>query len=174
MKLKKRQFARLKDIAESVNHVLPGTGIKLDQLIADIESVQKVKTVQEKPLKREVYERPSDFMERIYDQHRKDVRNDFIKQGASSYDPNAPFIRGLRDAVEARSKPNPNNISDFLDEVLVLSNKEPKIGDVGFFWDSDPNYYTVYGKISDLKVNSFQHESGNWFNYFSKTPPELR
>lgn len=43
MKLKKRQFARLKDIAEAVNHVLPGTGIQLDKLIAEIESVQKVK-----------------------------------------------------------------------------------------------------------------------------------
>ena len=160
MKLKKRHFKRLKEIALR----LGGRYRKdLDQLIADIESVQRVKTIKEKPLSREMYERPTDFIERIYDQHRQDMENDFIKQGASSSDPNIPFTRGLRDAVEALS--------------------DPKIGDVGYFWTTGND--TRYGKIKEISSSGFKGDTYTvyriensdgceYYVHFSKTPPELK
>lgn len=110
MKIKKRQFARLKDIAEGLGGTLRP---QLDKLISDIESVQKVKT---------------------------------IKEG------------GLRDAVEAIS--------------------EPKIGDVGYFWDfiEDGVGHVVYGVLLGINIfNTEPYKAGNLFyENFSKTPPELR
>ena len=190
MKLKKRQFARLKDIAEAVNHVLPGTGIQLDKLITDIESVQKtkeefaftdidqlqkefgnIKTVQEKPLSFD------DFVkETIFDNHRKSVYDYIRKQGKPTtigIDGVAEFKGGLRDVVELG--PTPKEISDFLDEALVLSNKEPKIGDVGFFW-YDASDFVFYGILSDIKEDKeikYMSNAGTYM-YFSKTPPELK
>lgn len=53
MKIKKKQFKELKEIVDSVNNIVPGTGIRLNKLISEIESIQKIstKTVKEKPLK---------------------------------------------------------------------------------------------------------------------------
>jgi len=105
MKIKKQQFARLKDIAESVNYMLPSTGIKLDRLIADIESVQKPKTetVQEKPIN---FSPHYTFASgNIFDEQRKAVDDYIRKQGesmvAASIDDSTEFKGGLRDAVEA-------------------------------------------------------------------------
>lgn len=52
MKLKRKHFARLKEIAEEINEsgVFGLTAIKLNKLIADIESVQKPKTIKEEPI----------------------------------------------------------------------------------------------------------------------------
>jgi hypothetical protein len=92
------------------------------------------------------------------DSVRHEFAKNYIRQGesmvAASSDKSTGFKGGLRSAVEA------------LDS--------PKIGDVGYFHCGNPNYYTIYGKITDLKENSFQHGSENWFPHFSKTPPELK
>ena len=167
MKLKKRQFARLKDIAEEVNHIIPGTGIKLDKLIADIESVQKVKTigiqtVQENPVPlNSIYAFAAGD---IFDKHRKSVEDSIRKEHESMVaaitDESTTFNGGLRDAVEALS--------------------EPKIGDVGYFWD-ESCVSAVFGKI-DLILESFPVKyqvvlNGEFvrnYSNFSKTPPELK
>lgn len=154
MKLKKRQFARLKDIAEAVNTngVFGLTGIKLDKLIADIESVQKVKMVQEVPLNKTAafLEVCAKYQEEFYANH--------LKQGeamvAASTDETTTFKGGLRDAVEALS--------------------EPKIGDVGYFNLGSPSAPVVYGRMRNFTGNNYQDTHGNWYRGFSKTPPELR
>jgi len=75
MKIKRKQFTRLKEIAESVNQVLPGTGIKLDRLIADIESVQKVKAIIEEPLSLSEL-----AIKKACDKHRKDVEDNIANE----------------------------------------------------------------------------------------------
>ncbi len=164
MKLKKKHFKKLKEIAVAVNQIMPGTGIRLDKLIADIESVQK----------------PTD--EAIYEMYRKEAETSFLKEGkamvAASTDDGTEFKGGLRGVVE--SVTNPNEISGFLDSALVLSNTDPKIGDVGYFWD-EPCISAVFGKI-DLILESFpvkyqvvlNGEFVRKFSNFSKTPPELK
>lgn len=99
MKLKKRQFARLKDISEEINTsgMFGLGGVKLDKLIADIESVQKVKTIKEKPLSKTAafLEVCAKYQEEFYANH--------LKQGesmvAASTDETTIFKGGLRDAV---------------------------------------------------------------------------
>ncbi len=127
MKLKKKHFKRLKGIAEKLNHELNYSGLSLSDLIADIESVQKVKTIQEKPLNK-----------------------------------TAAFLEVCAKHQE-----------DFLDDSLSLSNKEPKIGDVGYFWITDTSFVS-YGKVSEIIPTGFRISNGTLFRNFSKTPPELR
>jgi hypothetical protein len=96
MKLKKRHFEILKDIAEKLNHELNYSGLLLSDLIADIESVQKqneehtlinidqlrkdmeeqkVETVQEEPIS------PSELaIKRACDKHRKSVEDNIQKE----------------------------------------------------------------------------------------------
>lgn len=112
MKLKKKHFKRLKDIAVVVNQIFPGTGAQLDKLIADIESVQKVKEnfslididqLRKDTVNGKVKNRPDSvaninnsrpsiqdkkkykeyIMGRLRSQHRKDVENNIQKEGDS-------------------------------------------------------------------------------------------
>lgn len=188
MKLKKKHFKRLKEIAVAVNQVFPGTGVRLDKLIAEIESVQKL---------------PVEDL--IYAMHRKDVKANILKEGeamvAASTDEGTEFKGGLRAQMkqyetlpgeglnpihqalkiglqiqkELIDKSKSNKISNLLDDALVLSNKDPKIGDVGYFWDNDINgvYYCI---LKEIKPNGdyVARTSLGTFNHFSKTPPELK
>lgn len=173
MKLKKRQFARLKDITEGLGGTLRP---QLDQLIADIESVQKVKAIQERPLNK-----TAAFLE-VCHRYQQEYYANVLKEGeamvAASTDTGTEFKGGLRDAVEALLDPNPNDISDFLDDALVLSNKDPKIGDVGYFWDTIGHgvYYGILESIQELSHFPYfpVNHKGNQFKNFSKTPPELK
>jgi len=102
MKLKKKHFARLKEIAEKLNHELNYSGLLLSDLITDIESVQKAKAVEEKPLNK-----TAAFLE-VCAKHQEELYANHLKQGesmvAASTDTSSPFTRGLRDAVEATSE----------------------------------------------------------------------
>lgn len=153
MKLKKKHFKRLQEIAKETNEngIFGMTGIRLNTLITDIELVQKPKTVQEKPLS----------WSSFGDRHVESAGNIFDQQ----------------------KDPYPSYISDFLDEALVLSNKEPKIGDVGFFWTTGSD--TRYGKIKEISSSEFkgetytvyridQSDGCEFYVHFSKTPPELK
>lgn len=243
MKLKKKHFKRLKDIAVAVNEIVPGTGVRLDKLIAEIESVQKVKeefslididqlrkdTVKEKvkigpdsvaninnsrPSIQDKKKYKEYIMDRVYSQHRKDVENNIQKEGeamVAASTGEGTYTEGLRkylsDSTDWKPlefggsdftktvdasilKEEPNNgileikkgseIEKFLDDALVLSNKDPKIGDVGYFWD-DPCISAVFGKL-DLVLESYPVKyqvtlNGDFvrnFPNFSKTPPELK
>ena len=105
MKLKKKHFKKLKEIAVAVNQIFPGTGVRLDKLIAEIESVQKVKN-----------------QCNYFNNLSKAIENrEPIKIKTSSGRP----LNGIAE-IEKGSE-----IEKFLDDALVLSNKDPKIGDVG-------------------------------------------
>lgn len=183
MKLKKRQFARLKDISEEINTsgMFGLGGVKLDKLIADIESVQKVKeefslididqlqkdlkkekvkTIKEKPLSTTGFVGNVEFSGNIFnDSIRQEFSKSYIRQGesmvAASTDETTIFKGGLRDAVEALA--------------------EPKIGDVGFFW-GEPLTFVYYGRLIDIITKNgveYATSTGTYSN-FSKTPPELK
>lgn len=162
MKIKKRQFTRLKDIAEEVNTcgVFGLTGLKLGKLIADIESVQN---------------RPVEDM--IYAMHRKDVENNIQKEGeamvAASIN-EGTYTEGLRKYLSDSTdwKPLEFGGSDFTKTVDV--DPDPKIGDVGYFNLGSPNAPIVYGRIRNFTGNKYQDMHGNSYCGFSKTPPELK
>lgn len=138
MKLKKKHFKKLKEIAVVVNEIVPGTGIRLDKLIAEIESVQRVKTIQEKQLRTPIYPVPDSVHKGLM----SDIRN--------------RILRG----------------------VMYVPDTDPKIGDVGYFWDSIKQgvYYGILGTISKFEVFKYipLGYKGNQFKNFSKTPPELK
>jgi hypothetical protein len=197
MKLKKKEFDRLIKIVYSVSYFDGIDEIKDILAKVGMRYENNPKTVQEKPL---------DFMEQLFNEHRKDVENDFIKQGASSYDPNIPFTRGLRDALEAvagQKTERPLRFShlgfksywnDFYSDLkekvkelekepIGVSVTDPKIGDLGYFWDKDSDPHAIYGKISIILPGPvggmrygilFHREELVYYKNFSKTPPDLR
>lgn len=161
MKLKKKYFKRLKDIAVAVNQIVPGTGVRLDKLIAEIESVQKVKTIQERPLNK-----TAAFLEACH-RHQQEYYANALKEGesmvASSTDEGTEFKGGLRDLVGVESG--------------------PKIGDVGYFWTNGNDIR--YGKLKEISSSEFKGKSYKVYRIsnsdgcesytnFSKTPPELK
>lgn len=166
MKIKKRQFARLKDIAEEVNTcgVFGLTGLKLGKLIADIESVQKRKVE-----------------DMIYAMHRKDVENNIQKEGESMVAASAnegTYTEGLRKYLSDSKdwKPLEFGGSDFTK--TVDADPDPKIGDIGYFWDTIGHgvYYGILESIEKLSHFPYfpVNHKGNQFKNFSKTPPELK
>jgi hypothetical protein len=160
MKIKKKHFKRLQEIAEKLNHELNYSGMSLSDLITDIESVQKQKTVQKIPSSSNfIY---ATVAGNIFDEHRKSVEDCIRKEGeamvAASTDESTTFKGGLREAVETLAK--------------------PKIGDVGYFWDeclgmNGPIRYDILSDINTNRRNMFG-TNGVWFPNFSKTPPELK
>lgn len=74
----------------------------------------------------------------------------------------------------AEPKPTPSDISDFLDEALVLSNTDPKIGDVGYFWSETSEGYIQYGVLKEILNDGYKSKLDLCYDYFSKTPPELK
>jgi len=134
MKIKKRQFARLKDIAESVSQVMTGTGIKLDKLIADIESIQKqkeefslididqlrkgmakqkVETIQEKPIS------PSELVIKIAcDKHRKSVDDNI--ENKYGWDKNPLSVDSKR--VKVVDLEEPTSTSGFVGNIEFTGN----------------------------------------------------
>jgi len=167
MKLKKKHFARLKEIALGMGGPWRPD---LDALITDIESVQKPKTVQEKPLNL------SDFFKRMahYD-HRKSVFNNITKEGesmvAASTDDSTEFKGGLRDMLESlreaqdRHEKEIDAIHREADEAILsikkdAYNTEPKIGDVGYFWDRIG--HGVYYGILEITVRFLVYFAYNY------------
>jgi hypothetical protein len=166
MKLKKKHFKRLKEIAEKLNHELNYSGLLLSDLITDIESVQKdktsmVETIQEKPITG-----TAAFLEACA-KHQKDFYENVLNEGrtqvAASIDNSTEFNGGLRGVVEALA--------------------EPKIGDVGYFWTTGNDI--MYGIIKEISSSEFKGESYivyrisdsdgcEFYTNFSKTPPELK
>lgn len=146
MKIKKKHFKKLKEIAVAVNQILPGTGIRLDKLIAEMESVQKVPV-----------------QDLIYAMHRKDVEDNIHKESDAMVAASGNLVKLTRDS----KIPVPEQ-----------SNPDPKIGDVGYFWDSIKQgvYYGILGTISKFEVFKYipLGYKGNQFKNFSKTPPELK
>lgn len=163
MKLKKKHFKRLQEIAEKLNHELNYSGMSLSDLITDIESVQKPKTetVQESPLNTTGFIGNIEFSGNIFnDAIRAEFSKSYMRQGesmvASSTDQSTEFKGGLRDAVE----------------------DEYKVGDVGYFWGSGnvelPVLYGVLKEIDITQEYPFITTTGQYRSNFSKTPPELK
>ncbi len=162
MKLKKKHFKKLKEIAKAVNEIVPGTGARLDKLIAEIESVQKekIETIQEKPITG-----TAAFLDACI-KHQKEVEDSIQKErdsiaaasgfvaSVSNNDKSTTFDGGLRAAVETLA--------------------DPKIGDVGYFSTGSPNNHITYSRIRDYNGNKYQDIHGDWYCGFSKTPPELK
>lgn len=168
MKLKKKHFKELKEIAKTVNEIVPGTGVRIDKLIADIESVQK----------------PTD--EVIYEMYRKNMedRRDGKSMFAASTD-NGTQFKGLRAQVKQYDT-LPGEITDAVSDIeqFLLSTieekpldwREPKIGDIGYFWD-EPCLSSTYGKLNligeayPVKYRVvLDGKFYKWYNNFSKTP----
>lgn len=169
MKLKKKHFKRLKQISKDANEVgcFGLIGIQLDKLIAEIESVQKVKTVQERPISTTGFIGSVEYSGNFFDQHRKDVEANILKESesmvAASTDEGTEFKGGFRDLVGVESG--------------------PKIGDIGYFWTTGNDIH--YGKLKEIislefkgksyKVYRISNSDGcEFYTNFSKTPPELK
>lgn len=93
MKIKKKHFKKLKEIAVAVNQIVPGTGIRLDKLIAEMESVQKVPV-----------------QDLIYAMHRKDVEDNIQKESDAMVAASGNLIKLTRDSkipVPEQSNPDP-------------------------------------------------------------------
>ncbi len=168
MKLKKKHFKKLKEIAVSVNQIVPGTGIRLDKLIAEIESVQK-----------------DPVEDLIYAMHRKDVENNIQKESdamvAASTD-DSTTTEGLRKYLVDSTGWRPLEFggSDFAK--TIDTDPDPKIGDVGYFWD-EPCISAVFGKLVSISGTIavpvkykvvLNGEFVRYYKNFSKTPPELK
>lgn len=102
MKLKKRQFTKLQQIAFTVNQILPGTGVALDKLIADIESVQKPKEefgfIDADQLKKD-FRSGSPFFESL----KEEARDIFFKEGKNAVEnslSDRSTTKGVRNLVE--------------------------------------------------------------------------
>jgi hypothetical protein len=171
MKLKKKHFKRLQEIAKKLNHELNYSGLLLSDLITDIGAVQKVKpphefkTFQEKPLTG-----TAAFLE-VCANYQEEFYANYLKQGeamvAASTD-ESTTTKGIRDSLKALVK----------DDVVVFMENydtEPKIGDVGFFW-GEPLTFVYYGRLIDIITKNgveYVTNTGTYSN-FSKTPPELK
>jgi hypothetical protein len=170
MKLKKKHFKRLKEIAEKLNHELNYSGLLLSDLITDIGAVQKVKpphefeTVHEKPITG-----TAAFLEACV-KYQEEFYANYLKQGesmvAASTD-ESTTTKGIRDSLKALVK----------DDVVVFMENydtEPKVGDVGYFSTGSPSNHITYSRIIDYDGNKYQDIHGDWYRFFSKTPPELK
>ena len=151
MKLKKKHFKKLKEIAVAVNQIVPGTGILLDKLIAEIESVQKVK---------------EEFALIDIDQLRKDVVKQIVEKPLRT--PNYPVPDSVH--KEMMSDVRNQNFREF----MHAPDTDPKIGDVGYFSTGSPSNHITYSRIRNYTDNKYQDIHGDWYVGCSSTPPELK
>jgi hypothetical protein len=181
MKLKKKHFKKLKEIKEEVwgKGYFGLLGERLNNLIIDIESVQKpkfksdwlgdldnhfvdktskVETIQEKPITG-----TTSFLDACT-KFQEDFYENLLNEGRT--DNSTEFKGGLRSIVESN------------DGVSFLENYEyaPKIGDVGYFWDDEEPKLIEYGILKEIREDEFPFKSHLevYTRYFSKTPPELK
>ncbi len=194
MKLKKRQFTKLQQIAFTVNQILPGTGVQLDKLIADIESVQKPKEefgfFDADQLKKD-FSSGSPFYESL----KEEARDIFFKEGKNAVENSLSDRRSTKGIRNKLRNLDPsicrkiNGVMDvetgsdlekFLDPLIA-----PQIGDIGYFWDDRYPNVLYTGILSETKIdgsgkvvyyglkNKNISKDAALFGYFSKTPPEL-
>ena len=185
MKLKKRQFTKLQQIAFTVNQILPGTGIQLDKLITDIESVQKPKTIKEEPLVGAYIESlKEEARDMFFNEGKNAVENSMsdrrstkgIRNKLRNLDPS--IVRKINGVMDVETG---SDLEKFLNPLMA-----PQIGDVGYFWDERYPNVLYTGILSETKIdgsgkvvyyglkNKNISKDAALFGYFSKTPPELK
>ena len=176
MKLKKRQFTKLQQIAFTVNQILPGTGIQLDKLITDIESVQKPKTIKEEPL-------VGAYIESL----KEEARDMFFKEGKNGLEnsmSDRSTTKGIRNKLRNLDQSIGRKINGVMDvetgsdlEKFLNPLMAPQIGDVGYFWDNIAEYGVVrYGVLKSISKGNKEpyRVNDSCYENFSKTPPELK
>ncbi len=172
MRLKKRQFKRLKEISRRINECIPGASDDLNILIRDIESIQKPKTIKEEPL-------VGAYIESL----KEEARDMFFKEGKNAVENSLSDRRstkGIRNKLRNLDPSIGRKINGVMD-VETGSDLEkflaPQIGDIGYFWDDTDMYKVIrYGVLKAIKKDDIEPYKVNdvYYENFSKTPPELK